>query len=169
MEGTDPQYRVATVARTLLGALRARIGKEPTGTAATPPRPLPPQARPVDGRDLLSQLDLSQSLPKKAINDFEEQLSHNGGIVMKYWLQISREEQLRRFQEREKTLHKQFKITEEDWRNRKRWNQYQLAAADMIERTSTSIAPWTLVPSNDKYHARIQVITSLCDRIEAQL
>lgn len=88
---------------------------------------------------------------------------------MKYWLQISQQEQLRRFQERAATPHKQFKITAEDWRNRKRWEPYQQAAAEMVERTSTSAAPWTLVPSNDKYHARVQVLTSLCDRIEQSL
>ena len=103
------------------------------------------------------------------INDFEEQLTHNGGIVVKYWLQISKDEQHRRFKEREATLHKQFKITAEDWRNRKQWAGYQLAAAEMVARTSSSIAPWTLVPSNDKYFGRIQVITTLCDRIEKML
>jgi len=285
VEGSDPQYRVVTVARTLLEAMRARMGQGATGAAAPPALTPPPLVHSTDGRDLLTQLDLTQSLPKKTfdtelakqqqrlalltrhprfrehnvvavfegmdaagkggairritgaldarlyriipiaaptdeeraqpylwrfwrhvpmkgrftiydrswygrvlvervekfaapdawgrayseINDFEEQLAQNGGIIMKYWLQISKEEQLRRFQEREKTLHKQFKITEEDWRNRKRWAQYQLAAAEMVERTSTSGAPWTLVPSNDKYHARIQVITSMCDRIEAML
>jgi len=103
------------------------------------------------------------------INDFEEQLTRNGGIVVKYWLQISNEEQYRRFKEREATPHKHFKITDEDWRNREKWADYQVAAADMIERTSTTIAPWTLVAANDKYHARIEVIRSLCDRIEKAL
>ncbi|MFM9967219.1 MAG: polyphosphate:AMP phosphotransferase, partial [Burkholderiales bacterium] len=83
------------------------------------------------------------------INDFEEQLARHGAVVVKYWLQIGKDEQYRRFKEREKTRHKQFKITEEDWRNRKKWDDYQIAAADMIERTSTSCAPWTMVESND--------------------
>jgi polyphosphate kinase 2 (PPK2 family) len=103
------------------------------------------------------------------INDFEEQLARNGAVVCKYWLQISKDEQYRRFKEREKTRHKQFKITEEDWRNRKKWDEYQVAAADMIERTGTSYAPWTIVESNDKLHARIKIIKTLCERLEAAL
>ena len=285
VEGSDPQYRMATVAQTLLEAMRARVNKPGIRPDAAPPNILTPLVRPADGRNVLNQLDLSASLPKKSfdtglarqqqrlalltrhprfhehhviavfegmdaagkggairritaaldarlyriipiaaptdeeraqpylwrfwrhvpmkgrftiydrswygrvlvervekfaapqdwsrafseINDFEEQLAHNGGIIMKYWLQISKEEQLRRFQEREKTLHKQFKITPEDWRNRKKWEQYQIAAAEMVERTSTSGAPWTLVPANDKYYGRILVITALCDRIEGML
>jgi len=79
------------------------------------------------------------------INAFEEQLAKNGAIVAKYWLQISKEEQFRRFKEREKTRFKRFKITAEDWRNRDKWDQYQAAAADMIERMSTAHAHWILV------------------------
>lgn len=285
VEGTDPQYRITTVARTLLEAMRARIGSKEDRAAALPVHQLTPLVRPADGRDLLSQLDLSRRMTKKSfstelpklqkrlalltrhpkfrehtviavfegmdaagkggairritgaidarlytvipvaaptdeeraqpylwrfwrhvpmkgrftiydrswygrvlvervekfaaqadwsrafseINAFEEQLARNGTIVVKYWLQISEEEQLRRFRERENTPHKQFKITEEDWRNRKKWDQYQVAAAEMVERTSTTAAPWTLVPSNDKYCGRIQVISTLCDRIESAL
>jgi polyphosphate:AMP phosphotransferase len=100
------------------------------------------------------------------INDFEEQLVGNGAIVAKFWLQISKQEQLRRFKEREKTRFKQFKITDEDWRNRGKWDAYQEAAADMIDRTSTRIAPWTLVGANDKYHARVKVLETLVRAIE---
>jgi polyphosphate:AMP phosphotransferase len=103
------------------------------------------------------------------INDFEEQLSRFGAVVVKYWLQLSKEEQYRRFKEREKTRHKHFKITAEDWRNRKRWDDYQRAAADMIERTSTAHAPWTLIESNDKHHARIKILKTLCERLERAL
>ena len=103
------------------------------------------------------------------INDFERELASNGGIVAKFWLQISKEEQLRRFQEREKTRFKRFKITPEDWRNRDKWADYQLAAADMIERTSTGYAPWTLVEANDKLFARVRVIEAVCDRLEERL
>ncbi len=103
------------------------------------------------------------------INDFEEQLTRNGAVVVKYWLQISKEEQYRRFKERQKTRHKQFKITDEDWRNRKKWDDYQEAAADMIERTSTAYAPWTIVESNDKLFARIKIIKTLCERLEQAL
>ena len=103
------------------------------------------------------------------INDFEEQLAENGTIVAKFWLQISKDEQLRRFREREKTRFKRFKITAEDWRNRKKWDDYQQAAADMIERTSTQVAPWTLIEANDKYHARAKIVRTLALAIEAAL
>jgi polyphosphate:AMP phosphotransferase len=285
VEGSDPEYRVVTVARTLLEAMKARLAASSTKSISLPPQKVTKLALPADNRDLLNQLDLSQTIAKKRyeselrkeqrrlalltrhpkflernvvavfegmdaagkggavrriasaldarlyriipiaaptdeekaqpylwrfwrhvpmkgrytiydrswygrvlvervekfaaeadwmrayaeINDFEEQLARNGGIVMKFWLQISKEEQYRRFKEREKTRHKQFKITEEDWRNRKKWAEYQVAAAEMIERTSTSLAPWVLVPSNDKYVARLKIIKSLCDRIEALL
>ncbi|MBI4206353.1 MAG: polyphosphate:AMP phosphotransferase [Betaproteobacteria bacterium] len=103
------------------------------------------------------------------INDFEEQLARNGAVIAKYWLQISKEEQYRRFKEREKTRFKRFKITPEDWRNREKWDAYQLAAADMIERTSTAHAPWVLVEANDKYHARVKILAALVRAIESAL
>jgi AMP-polyphosphate phosphotransferase len=103
------------------------------------------------------------------INDFEEQLVLNRTVLAKFWLQISKDEQLKRFKMREKTSFKRFKITAEDWRNRKRWDAYQIAAQDMIRRTSTSLAPWTLVESNDKLYARIKVLKTLVERIEAVL
>ncbi|HHH29374.1 MAG TPA: polyphosphate:AMP phosphotransferase, partial [Polyangiaceae bacterium] len=105
----------------------------------------------------------------KEINDFERQLVHHGIVLCKFWLHITEEEQLRRFQERERTPWKQYKITEEDYRNREKSNQYELAANDMIERTSTEYAPWTLVPSEDKRWGRIQVLQTVCDRLEAAL
>lgn len=103
------------------------------------------------------------------INDFEEQLIRNRTVLVKFWLEISKEEQLKRFKEREKTSFKRFKITAEDWRNRKKWDAYHVAVCDMIDRTSTSIAPWTLIEANDKYHARIKVLRTLCKSIEAAL
>ena len=103
------------------------------------------------------------------INDFEDQMSESGGIVLKFWLTISKEEQLRRFEERQATSFKRFKITDEDWRNREKWDQYESAICDMVERTSTEIAPWTLVESEDKYYGRIKALKTLCDRIEAVL
>ncbi|KPK07069.1 MAG: polyphosphate kinase 2 [Betaproteobacteria bacterium SG8_39] len=103
------------------------------------------------------------------INDFEEQLARHGAVVIKYWLQISKSEQHKRFKLREKTRHKQFKITPEDWRNREKWNAYQVAAADMIERTGTAQAPWVMVESNDKYWARVKVLDSLVEALEARL
>ena len=103
------------------------------------------------------------------INEFEEQLVTNGAIVAKFWLAITLEEQLKRFREREKTPFKQFKITPDDWRNRKKWPQYQQAVSDMIERTSTEIAPWKLVAGNDKLFARVEVLKTLVKRLETSL
>ena len=103
------------------------------------------------------------------INDFEEQIVEAGGIVTKFWLTITQDEQLRRFREREKTPFKNFKITAEDWRNRKRWKDYEAAVCDMVERTSNADAPWILVPANDKRWARIHILKTLCERIEAAL
>ena len=103
------------------------------------------------------------------INDFEHELIESGVIVVKFWLQISQEEQLRRFKEREQIAFKRFKITEEDWRNRDKWDAYQQAICDMVERTSTGRAPWTLVEANDKNYARIKILRTLCERLEAGL
>lgn len=103
------------------------------------------------------------------INDFEKQLVAQGIIIVKFWLAISKEEQLRRFQERESIGFKRFKITEEDWRNRQKWDDYVCAVGDMVERTSTNIAPWTLVEANNKYYARIKILTTLCEAIEKVL
>ena len=103
------------------------------------------------------------------INDFEHELVEAGTIVIKFWLQISQEEQLRRFQEREQIAFKRFKITEEDWRNREKWDAYQQAICDMVERTSTGEVPWTLVESNDKNYARVKILRTLCNRLEAAL
>lgn len=103
------------------------------------------------------------------INDFEEQLVQNRTLVIKFWLHISKEEQLRRFREREQISFKRFKITPEDWRNREKWAEYETAVGDMIDRTSTEIAPWTLVESDDKQFARIKVLKTVCDRIEQAL
>jgi len=103
------------------------------------------------------------------INDFEARLSDFGIVVAKFWLSISKDEQYRRFQEREKTTFKRFKITPEDWRNREKWDEYVDAVCDMVDRTSTEYAPWTLVEANDKYFARVKVLKTLCERIEAAL
>ena len=103
------------------------------------------------------------------INDFEEQLARNKIVVIKFWLQISKEEQLRRFEERQKISFKRFKITAEDWRNRERWDEYQLAVCDMIDRTSTHHAPWSIIEAEDKNFARIKVLKTLCERLEQVL
>ncbi len=103
------------------------------------------------------------------INDFEHDLWRAGGIVVKFWLQISDEEQLRRFEERAKIEHKRFKITEEDWRNREKAALYHEAVCDMVDRTSSGTAPWTIVESNDKYFARVKVLRTICERLEKEL
>jgi AMP-polyphosphate phosphotransferase len=103
------------------------------------------------------------------INDFEDQLALHGTIVVKFWLAISKDEQLRRFEEREATDFKRFKITEEDWRNREKWEIYEQAVCDMVDRTSTEIAPWTLVEANDKRYARLKVLKTVCKRLEDSL
>ena len=103
------------------------------------------------------------------INQFEEQLTQGGVIVVKLWLQISAAEQLRRFRARQHTPFKRFKITPEDWRNRKHWNDYEIAVCDMVDRTSTILAPWTLVEAEDKLYARIKVLKTIVHRIEAAL
>ncbi len=103
------------------------------------------------------------------INQFEEQLTDGGAVVVKFWLQISAAEQLRRFREREKTSFKRFKITPEDWRNRKQWTAYETAVCDMVDRTSTEIAPWTLVEANDKNYARVKILTTIVKRLEAAI
>ena len=103
------------------------------------------------------------------INDFEDQIVRSRGILLKFWLHISQEEQLRRFEERQVTPFKRFKITEEDWRNRGKWPAYEAAICDMIDRTSTEIAPWTLVESESKYFGRIKILKTLVQRLEDEL
>jgi polyphosphate:AMP phosphotransferase len=103
------------------------------------------------------------------INDFEEQLAESGAIVAKFWLSITPGEQLKRFKARQDTPYKRFKITAEDWRNRKKWPQYARAVEDMLERTNTEPAPWDVVASDDKLFSRIETLEKLCGRIEAAL
>ncbi|MCV6639024.1 polyphosphate:AMP phosphotransferase [Candidatus Albibeggiatoa sp. nov. NOAA] len=103
------------------------------------------------------------------INSFEEQLANHGDVVIKFWLHISQEEQLKRFKEREVIPYKQHKITEEDWRNRDKWDDYALAVNDMVARTSTQYAPWTLIAGDDKRFARIEALKTVCERLEKAL
>lgn len=103
------------------------------------------------------------------INSFEEQLVDHGAVLLKFWIHIDPDEQLRRFREREQTVQKQHKITDEDWRNRERWDEYERAVSDMVMRTSTEIAPWTLVPGNDKRYARVEVLKTFVERMEDAL
>lgn len=103
------------------------------------------------------------------INDFEEQLVDSGVVLLKFWLHISPEEQLRRFEERQKIPWKQHKLTDDDWRNRDKWDGYAQAVNEMVLRTSTGKAPWSLIPANDKLYARIEIIKTVCEHLEVVL
>jgi len=103
------------------------------------------------------------------INEFELSLTNSGMMVVKFWLHISKEEQLRRFKEREKIEFKQYKITEEDWRNREKWDAYRQAVVDMLQNTSTTYARWTIVEANDKLWARIRTLRTIVETIEEGL
>jgi AMP-polyphosphate phosphotransferase len=103
------------------------------------------------------------------INEFEEHLASYGSVIVKFWLQIDSEEQLRRFKERETTPYKQWKISEVDWHNRNLWDQYAVAVDDMLRQTSTPFAPWTIVEANCKLFARIKVLKTVIESIETQL
>lgn len=103
------------------------------------------------------------------INDFEAQLVEHGILITKFWIHITPDVQLRRFKAREETPYKNYKLTEEDFRNRQKWALYETAVNDMVERTSTEYAPWILIEGNDKHFARIKALTTLCDRLENAL
>jgi polyphosphate:AMP phosphotransferase len=105
----------------------------------------------------------------REIVDFEESICRFGIVVIKFWLAITKEEQLARFRVREKTPFKRFKITREDWRNRAKWAAYERAVCDMVDRTSTNPAPWHLVEANDKKWARVKVLETICEAIERAL
>ena len=103
------------------------------------------------------------------INDFEKQLVDSGIVLMKFWLHINPEEQLKRFELRTNTPEKKWKITDEDWRNREKWNMYLEAVDEMLHRTSTVYAPWTVVEAVDKLYARIKVIETARERLKSAL
>lgn len=105
----------------------------------------------------------------KEINDMEQDLVNAGAIVLKFWMQIDKDEQAARFKARQENPEKQWKITEEDWRNREKWEQYEDAVNEMLIRTSTPQAPWIVVEGNCKYYARIKVLESVVGAIEARL
>ena len=105
----------------------------------------------------------------REINAFEEQMSEAGIVVIKFWVAISKDEQFKRFKHREETGYKRYKLTEEDWRNRDKWEAYETAASEMIQRTSTEIAPWKTVEANDKKFARIKVLKTVCKRLKSAL
>lgn len=105
----------------------------------------------------------------REINDMEKELADAGAIFVKFWMQIDQEEQKRRFEARQENPEKQWKITEEDWRNREKWEQYEIAVNEMLNRTSTTYAPWIIVEGNDKYYARIKVLQTVVNTIEKRL
>jgi polyphosphate:AMP phosphotransferase len=105
----------------------------------------------------------------REIVDFEESLVRSGVLVVKLWLAISKEEQLARFRAREKTPFKRFKITRDDWRNRGRWDAYERAVCDVVDRTSVEASPWHLVEANDKRWARVKVLETVCEAVHRVL
>jgi len=126
------------------------------------------------GRVLVERLEGFATEPEwrrayRELNEFERELIEHGVIVLKFWLQISKDEQLRRFRLREQTPYKRHKMDAEDWRNRRKWSAYEIAVGDMLALTTTRGAPWHLIPANNKRHARLEVLRTSCRQIEAAL
>lgn len=105
----------------------------------------------------------------KEINQMEKQLVHHGAVVLKFWLHIDKGEQAKRFKDRQENPEKSWKITDEDWRNRQKWELYEKAVDEMLVRTSTAEAPWIIVEGNDKYYARIKVLETVVAALEKRL
>ena len=99
----------------------------------------------------------------------EAHLVHSGAVVLKFWIHIDKDEQERRFNDRMRNPEKQWKITDEDWRNREKWDRYEEAVNEMLERTSTEKAPWIVVEGNSKYYARIKVLKTVVDALEKKM
>jgi polyphosphate kinase 2 (PPK2 family) len=126
------------------------------------------------GRVLVERVEgfCSENAWKRAyreINEYERMLVNSGIILAKFWLQISPDVQLQRFQERQENPAKAWKLTDEDWRNRDKLPQYQKAIDEMLLRTSTVIAPWTVVEANDKYYSRIKVLNTIVSLLQSEL
>jgi polyphosphate kinase 2 (PPK2 family) len=126
------------------------------------------------GRVLVERVEefCTQSAWQRAyneINEFERLLIDDGTVLIKIWLHITKDEQLTRFKCRTADPYKHWKIGDEDWRNRKRWSEHIVAAEDMFEKTSTDIAPWTVIPANYKWHARVKTIKTVCQAISKVL
>ena len=105
----------------------------------------------------------------REINDFEAHQASYGMVICKFWLHITQEEQLRRFKGRELDPFRSYKLTDEDWRNREKWNDYSVGVEDMLLHCSTNYAPWTVVEANDKYYARVKVLRTVVERIEQRI
>jgi polyphosphate kinase 2 (PPK2 family) len=112
-------------------------------------------------------------LPKagnvSVINDFESQIVNRGILLLKFWLHISKDEQLKRFEERAESPYKHWKLTDEDWRNREQWDQYEIAAHDMVQFTSTRAAPWIMVEGDSKHYARLKILQTICDALDERI
>ncbi len=103
------------------------------------------------------------------INEMEAHMANAGAVVLKFWLHIDKDEQERRFKERMEIPEKQWKITDEDWRNREKWDQYEIAVNEMLVRTSTTYAPWIVVEGNSKYYARVKVLQTVVNALEEKI
>lgn len=100
------------------------------------------------------------------INHMEEHIAKSGCVLLKFWMHIDKDEQEKRFKLREETPEKKWKITDEDWRNRAKWEEYEKAVDEMVVRTSTSYAPWIIVEANSKLYARVKVLETVVERLE---
>ena len=105
----------------------------------------------------------------REINEFERLLADGGSVIIKLFLSITKEEQLGRFKRREDDPYKHWKISDEDWRNRRHWNEHDEAAEDMFEKTNTDVAPWTVIPANFKWYARVKALKAVCERLSSVL
>jgi len=105
----------------------------------------------------------------REINEFERQLTDDGAIIIKLFLQITKDEQLSRFRRREADPYKHWKISDEDWRNRDKWSQHNAAAEDMFGQTSTPAAPWVVLPANYKWYARVEVVKAVSEQVAKAL
>jgi polyphosphate kinase 2 (PPK2 family) len=105
----------------------------------------------------------------REINQFERQWVDSGGLIFKFWMNITKDEQLQRFQDRAADKLRSWKLTDEDWRNRDKWDQYEEALQEMLLKTSTLTAPWTVVQGNDKRYARVKVLSTLVDGLKKEL
>ena len=126
------------------------------------------------GRVMVERIEGFCSRPEwqrayREIREMEKELTDHGAIVLKFWMQIDKDEQKKRFEERQTNPQKQWKITEEDWRNRAKWDIYESAVCEMIDQTSTDYAPWIIVEGNNKYYARIKVLESVIAAVEERL
>ncbi len=109
------------------------------------------------------------SMAYNEINEFESELMSDNTVILKFWLQIDKDEQLKRFEERQNTPEKQWKITDEDWRNREKWDAYEAAVDEMLHKTSTDYAPWHIIEANNKLYARVKIMEIIAARLEKAL